>query len=182
MVTVSANASKIGARIRETRLKKGLTQKQLGDLCGMADSAIRRSESGRAQPKLKTLEIIADALQVTLSELAYGINIKLEKDSAIEHTLRELANIKFVSYPFPETEISELKEDRIITNFDEWYTQVFRGVAHTCPLIIQVLISHLHTLNAIGKQEAIKRVSELTEIKKYTDPDKETKADPDHKE
>lgn len=46
----------------------------------------------------------------------------------------------------------------------------------------QRLQAYYGLLNHEGKQEAIKRVSELTEIKKYTDPDKETKADPDHKE
>lgn len=45
----------------------------------------------------------------------------------------------------------------------------------------QRLQAYYGLLNHEGKQEAIKRVSELTEIKKYTDPDKETKADPDHK-
>lgn len=38
-----------------------------------------------------------------------------------------------------------------------------------------------YKLNKIGKQEAIKRVSELTEIRKYTDPDETLATDPDHK-
>lgn len=59
----------IGEKIKALRQKKGLTQKQLGDLCGMADSAIRRYENGRANPKLQTLRKIAEALNVTLSEL-----------------------------------------------------------------------------------------------------------------
>lgn len=46
----------------------------------------------------------------------------------------------------------------------------------------QRLQAYYDLLNHEGKQEAIKRVSELTEIKKYTDPDEDTKADPDHKE
>ena len=32
----------IGEKIKFLRQKKGLTQKQLGALCGMADSAIRK--------------------------------------------------------------------------------------------------------------------------------------------
>ena len=45
-----------GAKIKEIRKQKGLTQKQLGDLCGMADSAIRRYENGNANPKIETLK------------------------------------------------------------------------------------------------------------------------------
>ena len=39
------------------------------------------------------------------------------------------------------------------------------------------LLSKYSELNNIGKKEAIKRVSELTEIKKYTEPD--TPPEPD---
>lgn len=54
----------IGESIREARLKKGWTQKQLGDKCNMADSAIRRYESDRGNPTIETLKRIATALEV----------------------------------------------------------------------------------------------------------------------
>lgn len=54
----------IGESIREARLKKGWTQKQLGDKCNMADSAIRRYESDRGNPTIETLKRIANALEV----------------------------------------------------------------------------------------------------------------------
>lgn len=59
----------LGEMIKELRINKGLTQKQLGDLCGMADSAIRRYESGRANPKIETIKKIADALGVSIDIL-----------------------------------------------------------------------------------------------------------------
>ena len=37
----------IGQRIKDRRISLGMTQKQLGELCGMADSAIRKYESGK---------------------------------------------------------------------------------------------------------------------------------------
>lgn len=60
----------IGDRIRLLRKSKGLTQKQLGELCGMADSAIRRYESNRGNPTEKTLQKIAAALGVDFYSLA----------------------------------------------------------------------------------------------------------------
>ena len=60
----------IGEKIKILRQQKGLTQKQLGDLCGMADSAIRRYESGRANPKIETLEKIAIALDISIDDLS----------------------------------------------------------------------------------------------------------------
>ncbi len=53
-----------GELIRQARKKAGLTQKQLGERCGMADSAIRKYESGRITPKTETIKKIAAALNV----------------------------------------------------------------------------------------------------------------------
>lgn len=58
-----------GKRIKAVRIARGLTQKQLGDLCGMADSAIRRYESDRGNPTEKTLKRIASALDIPVTDL-----------------------------------------------------------------------------------------------------------------
>ena len=58
-----------GTKIKEIRKQKGLTQKQLGDLCGIADSNIRKYENGKQNPKIETLQKIADALECSLMSL-----------------------------------------------------------------------------------------------------------------
>ena len=69
----------IGENIKRLRKAKGLTQKELGTLCGLADSAIRRSELGGANPKIETVKKIAQALNVSI-EAIYGFDIeKTEK-------------------------------------------------------------------------------------------------------
>ena len=40
-----------GDMIRKYRTEKGLTQKKLGELCGIADSNIRKYESGNQTQK-----------------------------------------------------------------------------------------------------------------------------------
>lgn len=69
----------IGERIRAIRKEKSMTQKQVADACGMADSAIRKYESGSQTPKLKTVRRIAAALGVHPGELMglkdYGYSI-----------------------------------------------------------------------------------------------------------
>ena len=59
----------IGEQIKLFRREKGLTQKQLADACGMADSAIRKYESGNVRPKMATVSRIAKALGVEPLEL-----------------------------------------------------------------------------------------------------------------
>lgn len=62
-------AKTIGKRIKALRIEKQFTQIQLSDKLGIEDSALRRIESGRTNPTLKTLVKISEALGINLSEL-----------------------------------------------------------------------------------------------------------------
>lgn len=59
----------IGENIKKIRKEKRLTQKQLGDKCGINEANIRKYENGKQNPKIETSIKIADALGVSLSEL-----------------------------------------------------------------------------------------------------------------
>ena len=59
-----------GECIRKIRHEKKMTQKQLAERCGIADSAVRKYESGKVQPKVATIRKIADALDVHWTLLA----------------------------------------------------------------------------------------------------------------
>ena len=59
----------VGENIKKARLAAGLTQKELADKCGIADSAVRKYESGRVVPKLPMIKKIADALNVFITDL-----------------------------------------------------------------------------------------------------------------
>ena len=59
----------VGENIRRIRKERGLTLKQLGDMVGVSESYIRAYESGRRNPKLKSLEALAQALAVNVEVL-----------------------------------------------------------------------------------------------------------------
>lgn len=59
----------VGENIRKIRHKKGLTQKQLGELCNMNEANVRKYELGKANPKIETIEKFAKALQCSVDEL-----------------------------------------------------------------------------------------------------------------
>lgn len=67
----------IGDNIKKIRERNGLTQKQLGEKCGMADSAIRRYELGKANPKIETVQKIANALGVDAGDLDDRTDLKI---------------------------------------------------------------------------------------------------------
>ncbi|MDO4623064.1 MAG: helix-turn-helix transcriptional regulator [Eubacteriales bacterium] len=60
----------IGENIRRIRKERGLTLKQLGEAVGVSEAYIRAYESGRRNPKQKSLEAIATALHVNVETLS----------------------------------------------------------------------------------------------------------------
>lgn len=66
----------IGNRIKEIRTAKGWTQAVLAEKSGVEPSNISHIERAATKLSLPTLVNIANALEVTLDELAYGSLIK----------------------------------------------------------------------------------------------------------
>lgn len=60
---------KLGKSIVAIRQTKGIKQKELSDLLDMDDGSLRRIESGRTNPTTTTLLKVANALEITVSEL-----------------------------------------------------------------------------------------------------------------
>ena len=81
-----------GDMIRKCRTEKGLTQKKLGELGGIADSNIRKYESGNQNPKIETLQKIADALDIPVNRLLAGKIISRDelKEKLSEYGLTHL--------------------------------------------------------------------------------------------
>lgn len=58
-----------GELIREARKKKGLTQRELGELLGMSDVGVAQWEKGLRNPRLETRQRIAKALDIDVTAL-----------------------------------------------------------------------------------------------------------------
>ena len=59
--------AQIAERVAERRGARGLSQRQLAELCGTTQSAIARLERGVRPPRIDTLLRIAEALDCDLS-------------------------------------------------------------------------------------------------------------------
>ena len=80
----------VGENIRRIRKEKGLTQKKLGELCGINEVQIRRYELGgkNSNPKKETLEKIANALGVQLYDLISNLySADTPREVSIEHPI-----------------------------------------------------------------------------------------------
>ena len=142
----------VGENIRQARTQKNITQKELGEkLGGIPQQQIGRWENGKSTPKLDTIKKIATALEVSMTDLIGTVgNIAETSASTMESAVENIS----------ET-IIDISTKMQMLSKDE-----------------KALIYNYQKLNNIGKNEARKRVHELTEIPRYTQkemPDKRDK-------
>ena len=81
--------NKIGLFIQELRKKKGLTQKELGDILYVTDKAVSKWERGLSLPDITILSKLADILEVTVEDLLNG-EITKNKDIDINKKVEEI--------------------------------------------------------------------------------------------
>lgn len=173
----------IGNRIQESRKKKGMTQKELADKIGCAEITIRQYESGKRQPRLNQISQIADALNVSEYFLIYGKdNIKLRK------ILAELTD-QYNSLLEKKNNTDSPKEEYYLncklSDIQQSFQRLWKNIEPEPVLLTNIndnlqtrdtnesdLLTHFRQLNKSGQIEASKRVQELTEIPRYTEPDK----------
>ena len=62
MIKNEGQRQRIGARIAQLRREQQLTQRELGERCGLADTHIARIEMGRYSVGFDTLQAIAEGL------------------------------------------------------------------------------------------------------------------------
>lgn len=63
----------VGERIRKIRKRKGITQDQLAELAGLNRTHLYRLESGKQSMTLRTLKVIAEALDVRIGQIVKGL-------------------------------------------------------------------------------------------------------------
>lgn len=81
-----------GARIRELRKSRGLSQEQLAEVIGIDQKHMSRIELGKSYPSLDRLARIAEALHVSLHNIFEFDHLEKEgvRVELIEEMLREL--------------------------------------------------------------------------------------------
>jgi transcriptional regulator with XRE-family HTH domain len=63
----------LAVRIRSERERKGISQEDFAENCGLHRTAIGLLERGKSIPRLDTLLLVAQSLGLTVSELMRGI-------------------------------------------------------------------------------------------------------------
>jgi transcriptional regulator with XRE-family HTH domain len=78
-----------GARLREARKRRHLTQRQVGDTLGITHSSVGQWETGATVPELETLVAAAELYETSLDWLVWGGEV----GSGLENRIRRIPSI-----------------------------------------------------------------------------------------
>ena len=81
---------KIGKFISKLRKEKKLTQEQLAEKMGVTDKSISRWENGKTMPDLSMITILAEELNVEVSELLNGRRMTKEELEKLRDTINNV--------------------------------------------------------------------------------------------
>ena len=84
------NQEKTGKFIAELRKEKGMTQEQLAEKMGVTDKSISRWENGKTIPDLSMITILAEELNVEVSELLNGRKMTKEELEKLRDTINNV--------------------------------------------------------------------------------------------
>ena len=166
-----------GEKIKALRKEKGLSQRQLGEKMGVKQQTIAQYEKATDQPKLSTVRKIAEALDVSISELVSDwrkytpeeISADIDRDTVYKSSHRLIEVLESI-----EKEDGVLDQDLLkknlptimeITKESGTLSAAFEN-AQTVKYSKE-MAELLKMLNDSGKEEAIKRVRELTQLAEY---------------
>jgi phage element (ICEBs1)transcriptional regulator (xre family) protein len=163
-------AKSMGENIKRIRKSKGLTQKEVAEKLGISQQSFAQYERVDAIPKFKTLQNIADALDVSVGDIIYD-GPKDKSRYLIEFT-KYLYDHGF-KYEYGDESLAAFmgigdyaeKNKKDAELFDK-LTKSFISDKRKI-----MLTGFFDKLNELGQEEAVQRVQELTWIKKYTEPD-----------
>ncbi|HNP35465.1 MAG TPA: cupin domain-containing protein [Woeseiaceae bacterium] len=82
----------IGGRLRELRTRRGLSQRQLGRLTGVANASISQIEAGKLNPTVSMLKKVLDGIPVSLSAFFSGDTEQAERFFFRADELTEIAD------------------------------------------------------------------------------------------
>ncbi len=127
----------VGKRIKEIRKSKGISQKQLAGILEVTETMVSQYERGLKNPKIETLQKIANALQVSIADLREDLALWQKFDAEID-------TVKLSSE-----------------------SNAFEAVQAAFGKTVCDILGDLSKLNKTGQEKAADYVFDLTEQPKY---------------
>ncbi len=181
-------------KIREERIKQGLSQKELGEMVGLPQQTINRIEQGQRKLDVELFEKLCHVLKIKKIG-SFSVNLissyyQTEPIEILENEQQqkeEAAKIapKFFTHDKKGNIIQDEKLPKFTTTSrshaqteayelfhsmlsEDW---IINQEQETTAIQLKKILGAYNRLNDTGRKEAVKRVDELTEIPRYIKPD-----------
>lgn len=152
-----------GKIIRKERIKKGLSQKELGEILGVSQQMIARYEKNEKNPKTETILNIFYALGISNNTLRDYIKLcKIQAENLWENVKNPKCSGYVPKYRDTVTLLNALKTAlsmsesiKVLPKTEECKQE-------------NKLKEYYNVLNSKGKEKAIEQLEMLTKIEEYT--------------
>lgn len=123
---------KIGDRIKQIRLSKNISQKQLASILNIPVSTLANYENNHREPKIETLKKIANALNIKLTDLMNDDLGTLTKEYLFQDNLLDIS-ISSLEYYLNDKLLKD-SEKAVLMNFTNdfllEYTELLKSFAN----------------------------------------------------
>lgn len=164
-------------RLKEARIKANMTKADMARKLGVAYSTYDGYETGYREPKLETLQKIADALGVPVF-LLYDVDIFAEEVTDFAETLVQMYSVLNVIAENPGTPEDTRKQIKEILPEKEKFTRqvttlsmMSRKSVDIPPAFasddVKAIFELLGQLNSKGQERAIAQIQDLAKVPDY---------------
>lgn len=80
----------IAMRLKQLREEKGLSQNKLSTMAGLSQSYVRKLESGESKPTIETLNLLCEALNISIIDFLNYKDVSLRELEAL-HLIKNLS-------------------------------------------------------------------------------------------
>lgn len=156
-----------GENMKRIRKSRKLSQRALGDILGIRQQSVAQYEKSQNAPKFETVQKIANALEVPVSIL-YGDNvIPAESFHSMVDQVMNMKNEPISAEDSKKAKLTIKIPEGLKYSLIEVMDKI-TDPRDSDLIRMQLLTCYDNRLNDAGKAEALKRVEELAEIKKYS--------------
>lgn len=175
----------IGERIKELRIKKGLTQKQLANQTGLSEISIRKYESDERRPKIETIRKISSVLDSYIGYFLSGYYNEYADELAEDFSSETPQTMQIqVEDKYGEQirrAITMLSQNPTDPNARTYAKKVLKdipmelGYANERDFLIKNIMINVNDLNEKGLNKVLDLTRDLIMIKSYlVDKDDQT--------
>lgn len=149
-------------KIKQARKKAGLTQGELAQKLGVSQAMISAYEKGLRNPKWETIRSIANALGVSVGEIAPDLD-NLSKELARKEIRRQIKEIN------DSTELSADEKEQKITELQNIHFSIGKDLHQNEEKQLKELRNTFVSLNQNGKELMLNFGDMLFKDEKYRD-------------